>query len=460
MLSPLSDGEWSRRHADHLLNRAGFGGSPAEREALFVLGRDSGVAAAVDSLVQAVEDWSGFPLPAWAANFSNGDEENFPYHYRETQLVGWYMDQMRNASPLAAKMFKFYVDHFPVDTGTFPGGVDYIFMFKHLQLLRGHALGNFGTLVRGVSWSEAMMAMLNLDQSRRGNINENFGRELLELFTLGVNGGYTELDVNTVAAAFTGRMFRYPDEEYTNHPYEGYLNTRDDGYWDAENQIWYPDEYTFIDMTEKVLFGDPTPIPALELGQLPQEQGEEVITRILARPQCAVHMCWKLWRYFVEPEPSQGLQIALAQNLIGSGYEVRPLLRDIFLSEEFYASEAMGNQIKDPVELIVGFEKMLEIAPLPNATVSEMLEELGYTLYHPPNIAGWPEPVRSGNRWLSTGGMMFRLNLPALITHGTRDIFSQPWHIPDGGDSAPWVPEYPYPDMVDLDVVAPVEVRG
>ncbi|MEM8955604.1 MAG: DUF1800 family protein, partial [Verrucomicrobiota bacterium] len=220
MLSPLSDGQWSRRHADHLLHRAGFGGSPAEREALYELGRDGGVAAAVDSLVLSVEDWSSFPLPAWAANFSNGDGQNFPYHYRETQLVGWYMDQMRNAAPLAAKMFKFWVDHFPVDIGTFPGEVGYTLMFKHLQLIRGHALGNFGTLVRGVSWSEAMMAMLNLDQSRRGHINENFGRELLELFTMGVNGGYTELDVNTVAAAFTGRMFRYPDQSYTNHPYE------------------------------------------------------------------------------------------------------------------------------------------------------------------------------------------------------------------------------------------------
>ncbi|MEM8956044.1 MAG: DUF1800 family protein, partial [Verrucomicrobiota bacterium] len=244
------------------------------------------------------------------------------------------------------------------------------------------------------------------------------------------------------------------------NPYESYLNTRDDGYWDEGNQIWYPNEYAYIDMTEKVLFGDPNPIPALELGQSPEEQGEEVITRILARPQCAVHLCWKLWRYFVEPEPSQGLQIALAQKLIGYGYEVRLLLRDIFLSEEFYAGAAVGNQIKDPVELIVGFEKMLEAVPLPNATVSEMLEELGYTLYHPPNIAGWPEPVRSGNRWLSTGGMMFRLNLPAVFTHGVRDVFAQPWRIPDSGHGAPWVAEYPYPEFVNLDVVVPAEVRG
>jgi hypothetical protein len=110
--------------------------------------------------------------------------------------------------------------------------------------------------------------------------------------------------------------------------------------------------------------------------------------------------------------------------------------------------------------LIVGFEKMLESEPLGNATVAEMLEELGYTVYHPPNIAGWPEPVRAGNRWLSTGGMMFRLNLPAVFTHGVRDVFTSPWRIPDESDGAPWVAEYPYPDWIDLDEVAPEEWRG
>jgi hypothetical protein len=460
MLSPLPDAQWSRRHADHLLSRASFGGSPAERDALYELGVSSGVAAAVDSIVNQVEDWGAFPNPSWGANYSNGDAEGFPYYYRETEFVGWYVDQMRNAAPLAAKMFKFYVDHFPVDPGTFPGGVEYIYLFKHFRILRDHALGNFGALVKAVSWSEAMMAMLDLDQSRRGFINENFGRELLELFTLGVTGGYSELDVNKVAAAFTGRMLQDDVAQTTLHPLEGYLDTTL-GYWDEEAQVWYPDDYRYIDMSEKSLFGVATPIPALVPGTAPFDQGEQVIDLILSRAQCAKYLGWKLWRYFVEPDPDAGVVDALKDRFRDvHAYEVRPLLRDIFLSEEFYASGVMGNQIKDPIDLVVGTEKMLEATPLGNAAVSETLDELGYTIYSPPNIAGWPEPEVTGNGWLGTGNMMFRLNFPAVLTHGERDIFQNWWRIPDAGAAVPWVQEFPFPEFIDWDLVVPQEWRG
>ena len=96
--------------------------------ALLELLRKHGLDEDVDSIVNAVEDWSAFPNPSWAADFSNGDDMDLPGSWRESQFVGWYMDMMRNASPLAAKMLKFYVDHLPVSIGTFPGDAEYIFL--------------------------------------------------------------------------------------------------------------------------------------------------------------------------------------------------------------------------------------------------------------------------------------------------------------------------------------------
>ena len=463
---PLPQSSWTRRTASHLLSRAAFSGTPEEHEAFFQLGKTD-IAGAVSSLVDQVADLSANPLPSWLDGFSNGDFEGaaeLPYLYRESTLIGWYYNQCRHGAPVAAKMWKFWIDHFPVGIATSPFDARFVIYSRYLDLLRQNAVGNFDTLVREVSWSEGMMAMLDLQQSRKGTVNENFGRELLELFTLGVEGGYTESDVQAAADAFTGRQLKY-DPPYT-FQYEAYLNNVT-GSVDPVTMTFNPNEYVYIDGSEKVLLGET--LPAFEHDGVsnetrimrgdPNEHGELAITIILNQPQTARYIVEKIWRYFASPEIPPSVLTDLADRFRGDhNYEITPLLRDIFLSEAFYSPEAIGTQIKDPIDLLISSQKMLGAPDTGIATTSELLEEMGYVLYDPPNIAGWPEPDGEGNQWLSTGSMIFRLNLHTLLTHGELDIFQRPWRINQTAD-APYINELPFPDFVDLDVLIPKAVR-
>ncbi len=463
----LPQSSWTRRTASHLLSRGAFSGTPEEHEAFYQLGNTSGVAAAVDSLINQTADLSANPLPSWLEGFSNGDFEGdaeLPYLYRESTLIGWFYQQCRHGAPVAAKMWKFWIDHFPVQIATSPFDTRFVVYSRYLDLLRQNAVGNFDTLLREVSWSEGMMAMLDLQQSQKGRVNENFGRELLELFTLGVEGGYTESDVQAAADAFTGRRFR-SNPPYTNFRHEAYLDNQI-GLWDAETSTWHPEQYTYIDESEKTLLGETLPSlertlpgdPRITRGD-PNEHGELAITIILNQPQTARYLVEKIWRYFASPEIPPTILADLADRFRNDhNYEITPLLRDIFLSAAFYAPEAIGTQIKDPVDLIISSQKMLGAADTGIATTSELFEELGYVLYAPPNIAGWPEPDGEGNQWLSTGSMMFRLNLHSLFTHGERSLFQRSWRIPDASD-APYSSEFPFPDFIDLNALIPKVVR-
>lgn len=210
MLTPLSQEKWTRRAADHLFHRAGFGGSPAEREAFYQLGQSSGIEAAIDSLAETNENWSAFPKPDWSTETDpngdlwDGDSE------RRRSFIAWYLRMLCDGQPLAAKLLKFLLDHLPIDMSTCSGSTRFMYFIRYFEMMRRHAAGigqdgAFRKLIQEVSWSEAMIKMLDLDESSAGEINENFGRELLELFTLGVDGGYTEADVGAAAEAFTGR---------------------------------------------------------------------------------------------------------------------------------------------------------------------------------------------------------------------------------------------------------------
>ncbi len=188
MLTPLTQDRWSCQLADHLYHRAGFGGSPAERESFYQLGKSQGVLAAVDSLVTPSETWENLPKPSWSTEIDpNGDLWEGESERRRS-FIEWYMKMLREGEPLAAKLLKFLLDHLPIDMGTCSRETRFMYFIRFFEMLRRHAAGmgedgNFRTLITEVSWSEAMIKMLDLDDSSAGEINENFGRELLELFT-------------------------------------------------------------------------------------------------------------------------------------------------------------------------------------------------------------------------------------------------------------------------------------
>lgn len=423
MFDPLPQELWTKTTAAHLRSRAAFLGSHHDRKVLFKLGRDVGIAAAVDSLLELPVNWDAFPIPAWAANLSNGD--TLSETERSYDFTGWYLAQMAGAPGPAAKMLKFYVDHFPIKYGDLSRYQRYIYFFRHFDLLRRHALGNFGDLFRAMSFSEGMMQMLSLSGSVRSSVNQNYGRESMELFTLGVNGGYTEADVAANAAAFTGHRLA------ATAPYLAYLDQSIATSGPNKGQPRY------IDDTPKTLLGQTIRT---------YQDANEVL---LASPATGRYLAWKLWRYFVAPAPPDDIVSALGALFQSLNYEVKPFLRTLFLSAEFYDPANMGTQVKDPVDWTVGAFQALEMPALPPRTFSVTVEQLGQNVMDPASIAGWPEPEGEGNEWLGAGAMLSRMNLPLLFTDGS----TKPLATASAANK-----ELPLP-LADLNVAIPVALR-
>ena len=411
MLPSLPQAEWSRRHADHLLWRVASGGTPAQREALYQLGAQKGVAAAVASLVDAPWVPDDLPFPPWVdtAADPNGTNSGLHLNLLRGTVVQWFLRHATELSPLGGRMLAFWLDHFPIDRTTLVAATVQLYFFRHLDVLRRHALGNFGDLVRAVSWSEGMMRMLDLYRSSRNSVNENFARELLELFTLGVDGGYTEQDVSTLASVFTGRRLKAD----TN-------NVAGSG-WDYRPSS----SASLVDRTAKTFLG--TTIPAHTATPDSPDQGDQAIAIILGRVQCARHLIWKLWRFFVAPEIDTATLNSLALRWRDTyAYELRPLLREIFTSAAFFDPAVVGHMVKSPPDLLLSMVRTLGTPLPPPATARMLLDDAGFALFEPPSIEGWPEPDGVGNAWLGGGTSLFRANLPTLLLFGDRNVLSSP----------------------------------
>ena len=447
MLTPLTQEKWSRRTADHLFHRAGFGGTPAEREAFYRLGKSRGIAAAVDSLVESNEDWSAFPKPDWSTDIDpNGDLWDGDSDRRRS-FIAWYLRMLCEGPPLAAKLLKFLLDHLPIDMSTCSSSTRFMYFIRYFEMLRRHAAGigedgNFRKLIQEVSWSEAMIKMLDLDESSAGEINENFGRELLELFTLGVDGGYTEADVGAAAEAFTGRrLYRmqspHPDARQENPEYLA-----------PEGE---PMATSFQNRNRQDL------LPKSFMGhdRMPDgrtiSSGDDIIELIFLDINCARHLVWKLWRYFASPNPDLTIIDELALRFKDQyNYEIRPLLRDLFMCEEFYAEANIGEQIKDAGDYLVCLAKQFESETLPERPIENLSSQLNYNVAYPPNIAGWPEPDATGNEWMSSGALLLRINAPAIWTENNYEVFND-WSARNAME------DY---SEVDWDAIAPAELRS
>jgi hypothetical protein len=421
-----------------------------ERIALYELGRDQGVEAAVDSLVGPADDWDRFPFPSWwdGKNVDTGPADS-PLGSGD-QFVQWYSRQLLEANPLGAKMFKFLVDHAPVNARLMIEQHRYIYLFQHFNLCRRHALGNLRSFVEAVSWSGGMIWMLDLKNSVRGNLNENFGRELLELFTLGVNGGYTEEDVVACSRAFTGRST--PIRQPEDWPYSPFLNDRE---WPPQD--WKDHYYLYVDTDEKTFMGEAlTGFTPDDEGEERTNHGPEVLDVIFQQPACGEYMVWKLWRYFVAPDPPEDLVQQLGERFrTVHDYEFRPLLKDIFMSEAFYAPESIGTQIKDAGDYFISCMKALGVGlPTPRVTYVA-LESMGYNAMEPPSIAGWPKPEAEGNGWVGAEKMLFRVNLPLLWLEKSFTMFDR-----SGGTTLRALYAETPPSDFRLDRVAPGQFRG
>lgn len=369
------------RDARHLLARSGFAATPAEVEALAGLGREEAVAA----LLSAAGTEAVTPPPAWAAGWTpprrNQMSEAERLALRDSrraqggELKAWWLREMLvSPTPLTEVMTLFWHNHFTssLDKVKAPA-----LLYRQNVLLRRHALGNFGALLRAIARDPAMLLYLDNARSRRRAPNENFARELLELFTLG-EGNYTEADLKEAARAFTG---------WSLDPASGRFEFRPQWHDGGEKRI---------------------------LGRRGTFDGDAVIDLLLARPETAERIVAKLWRQFISETPEPAEVARLAALFRGGGYEMKPLLRALFTSEAFWAEENRGRLIKSPVDFVIGTLRLFELPLREDRDLAWMVRRLGQDLFEPPSVKGWP----GGTAWITGATLLDRQTLIARITGG------------------------------------------
>jgi uncharacterized protein (DUF1800 family) len=241
------------------------------------------------------------------------------------------------------------------------------------NVIRENALGKFGNLLLAVSKSPAMLQFLNNQQNKKGSPNENFAREVMELFTLG-RGNYTENDIKEAARAFTGWGF----------------NTQG--------------EFVFRDRQHDA--GEKT-----FQGKTGDFKGEDIIKIILQNPKTATLITTKIYRYFVNENLDNQIIETLAKRFRSSDYNLADLMQNIFTSDWFYRSENIGTRIKSPVELLVGMQRNFGITFQQKQAVLFIQKSLGQILFYPPNVAGWA----GGKNWIDSSTLMTRIKLPEII---------------------------------------------
>jgi uncharacterized protein (DUF1800 family) len=282
--------------------------------------------------------------------------------------IAWLNNMINSKAQLREKIAFFWHGHFACRINNALSSQELI------NIIRTNALGNFGDLLRAVSKSPAMISFLNNQQNKKDHPNENFAREVMELFTLGI-GNYTENDVKESARAFTGWSLGQ-DAEFIFRP-----RLHDDG-------------------TKTIL------------GNTGNFNGDDVLNILLKNPQTANFICTKIYKFFVNENVDDSKVKLLASRFYKNNYDISTLLDDIFTSDWFYEEKNIAVKIKSPVELMVGIRRYIPLVMDNDDTQLFFQKVLGQTLFYPPNVAGWP----GGKNWIDSSTLMVRLQIPQVLS--------------------------------------------
>jgi len=392
--------DWDYEKARHLLARAGFGGTPSEIQALV----DMGMYKAVQYVVEYHErPTANLELdvrpqsrgPAYEQYLSGMARQELQQRQRRNfrnqiaDMRKWWIRRMvESPRPLEEKLTLFWHDHFAVNFRDFN---DPYLVHSQNQLFRRYA-DQFNGLLHGIVQDPAMIRYLDNHTNRKGNGNENLGRELQELFSIGEENsanhkpnGYSENDVREASRALTGYTYDAPTGQFR------FLGSR-------------------YDETPKDV-----------LGKKGNWSGDEVVDILLQHPSTANYVSKKLFEFFVHRNPKPETIDAIAHVLRSNNYELRPMLRNLFMSEEFYGAEARAAHIKSPAELMVGTIKTLGIKDVDYARIDAACQTAGHALFEPPNVAGWDE----GQAWITSKQLLDRYNFVAeLVDQRNVDILA------------------------------------
>ena len=378
-LSPVT-GEWTPERAAHLVRRTHFGASRADVVAALTRGS---AGAAADAIVGAAEARPLPDEPRWAGSLG-GDNVERLYEWQRA----WYSEMVEGG--LKEKMLLGWHDHFATQQTVYGHAA---FAVDYLQFLREHAVGPFRPLVEGIGKRPAMLRFLDNESNRAGSINENYARELLELFSTGITGpsgeaNYTQGDVVEVARALTGWTI---DDDRVRSRFRA---ERHDG-------------------GQKTIFG-----------QTDAWDHDDVVDLIFQKRADAVahFVAGKLYAWFVHPVPNPSVVAALADVLRNSDFSVPAALRALLSSAHFYDPAVIGAKLKSPMELLVGLVRELGVAP--SQAVLERFriasQSVGQEVLNPPSVEGWPgtdDPLEY-RAWVTTGTVPERRGVAEAVVYG------------------------------------------
>lgn len=374
--------------ARHLLVRTGFTATQAEVDKIVGYSAQRAVAdilaaAAANRPKYAAPDFASQSPPTPYKLLNSKDEQQAQ---RQQQLregfemkVWWMREMLESPAPLAERMTLFWHNHFATSQQKVNRSQP---MWRQHQLLRDNALGSFSTLLHGIAKDPAMLVYLDGDSNRKQAPNENFAREVMELFALGEasqGGGYTEQDIKEVARAFTG--------------------------WSVER-----DDFSF--KFRKPQHDDSS---KTVMGHTGMFDGSDVLNIMLAQPACGQFIVTKLWHEFVSPTPDAKEVKRIAQRLQQNNYVVSGALADLFTTPAFWEASNRGSLIKSPVDLVVGTVRQFgfsysEVMPFVLKTA-----QLGQNLLMPPNVKGWP----GHTDWINATTLLERKNFTQQLFRST-----------------------------------------
>jgi uncharacterized protein (DUF1800 family) len=387
VLDPISQADWGLPQARHLLNRAGFGLTHERAAQLAALSPEEAVAW----LVEYERQPGGDTPPEFLVDpisrkemlrqyeAEGLDKEQIRKRIQDMQqeerqatekLKSWWLDRMYvTQRPLEEKMTLLWHGHFAVSSQKVKSSW---VTYDMNRLLRKHATGNFKALTTAVGQCPAMLDYLDNRKSTKNEPNENWARELMELFTLG-QGQYTEDDIKASARAFTG--------------------------WTCTHKefVYEPRKHDFSQKTFMGRSGD--------------FDGWQIIDIIFEQPALASFISKKLWAHFAYESPEPEIVEELARAFRESSFELKPLLKTMFLSKAFYSEKAIGTQIKSPVQFLLQLCSDMGLEGPPDRAAAQSCRLLGQDLFYPPNVKGW-----DGNRaWINANSLLIRYNAPPVL---------------------------------------------
>lgn len=357
----------TRSQVAHLLRRAGFGTTQAELDSYAQLG----FAGTLERLLnpEAVDD-SATDAQIGAVGLDRSDPET---RKKIEDAKFWWLNRMLlTQRPLVEKMTLFWHNHFA--TANSKVGNAWL-MLDQIQLFRDNGLGSFEALLQKVTRDPATLIWLDNRQNRKGANNENFAREVQELFTVGI-GNYTETDIKEAARAFTGHTL--------------------------DKSLQYVFNKNQHDAGNKTFYGQTGPFDA-----------DDILAILVRHPATARFLTTKLFRFFVYDNPDPSTIDRLAATYVSSNFDIRSVLRDMFSGPEFLSPQAFHAQIKSPVDLVTGTIKGLGVANVgPDAT--QTLRRMGQDLLNPPDVSGW----KGGADWINATTLFERFNFGLRVASG------------------------------------------